>query len=331
MAKYKVVVTDSEYTSFEPEKDVFSDLDVELVFEQCRTEEEVIEKCRDADALLNQYAPLGTKVIEALDNCKVIARYGVGFNTVDVAKANEKGIVVSNVTDYCLDEVADHAMALLLASARKTVLLNQNVKAGEWDFNAAAPMYRLRGSTLGLIGFGNIPQNLTKKAQAFGLRVIAFDPFVPKEMAGELGVELLELNEVCRESDYISVHLPLNARTEKIISKDQFAAMKETACIINTARGPIIDEQALIDALMKKEIAGAALDVLEKEPVEKNNPLLTMNQVILNPHAAFYSVEAEQELKRKSAQNIADVLNGFFPKYLVNREVEDRLSLETKY
>ncbi|WP_096437316.1 C-terminal binding protein [Alteribacter populi] len=317
MAKFKVVVTDFEYSTFEPEKEVFADLDVELVFEQCRTEDEVIEKCKNADALLNQYAPLGKKVIDSLDQCKVISRYGVGVNNVDLEAANEKGIIVSNVTDYCLDEVADHAMTMLLASARKIALLNEAVKRGKWDFKAADPIFRLRGTTLGLIGFGNIPQNLTKKAQAFGIKVVAYDPFVPQEVADSHQVELLDLNEVCNVSDYVSVHLPLNQHTEKIMSDEQFAAMKNTAFVINTARGPVIDEKALIKALEQNEIAGAALDVLEKEPVEKDNPLLKMDQVILSPHAAFYSVEAERELKRKAAENIADTLSGYFPKYIV--------------
>lgn len=330
MSKFKVVVTDYEYDTFAPEKEVLDQLGIELTLEQCKTEEDVIAKCKDADALLNQYAPLSRKVIENLENCKVISRYGIGFNTVDIEAATEKGIVVGNVTDYCLDEVSDHAMALLLSSVRKITKLNNAVKSGTWDFKVAVPVFRLRGRTLGLLGFGNIPQALARKAQAFGLNVIAYDPFVPKAVAIERNVELVSLEELCRESDYVSVHLPLNKDTEKMISHEQFNMMKKEAFIINTARGPIIDEQALIKALQEEEIAGAGLDVLEVEPIDPNNPLLKMDNVILNPHSAFYSVEAEAELKRKTAQNVADVLSGYFPPYLVNKGVKEKLNLKDK-
>lgn len=330
MSRFKVVVTDYEYNTFAPEKSVLDPLGIELTLEQCKTEEDVIAACKDADALLNQYAPISRKVLENLPNCKVVSRYGIGFNTVDIEAATEQGIIVGNVTDYCLDEVSDHAMAFLLSSARKITLLNNAVKSGTWDFKVAVPVFRLRGRTLGLLGFGNIPQTLAKKGQAFGLQVIAYDPFVPKEMAEKRQVELVSLDELCERSDYISVHLPLNKHTEKMISHEQFNKMKKEALIINTARGQVIDEGALIKALQEEKIAGAALDVLEKEPIDPHNPLLKMDNVLINPHAAFYSVEAEAELKRKAAQNVADVLSGYFPAYLVNKDVKGMLNLKEK-
>lgn len=330
MSQYKVVVTDYEYSTFAPEEEVLGKLGIELTYAQCKTEDEVIEACKDADALINQYAPITRRVIENLENCKVISRYGVGFNTIDVDAATEKGIIVGNVTDYCLDEVSNHAMALLLACARKVTLLNNAVKGGNWDFKVAVPIYRLKGQTLGLVGFGNIPQTVAKKAQAFDLNVIAYDPFVSEELAASKNVELVSLDELCERSDFISVHAPLNKHTEKMISHDQFSKMKKEAYIINTARGPVIDEQAMIQALQDGEIAGAGLDVLETEPVESDNPLLKMDNVLLNPHAAFYSVEAETELKRKTAENVADVLSGYYPTYLVNKAVKDKVSLKDK-
>lgn len=330
MTPFKVVVTDYEYSTFAPEEEVLSRLGVELTLAQCKTEDEVIEACKDADALINQYAPITRRVIEQLQQCKVISRYGVGFNTIDIEAATEKGIVVGNVTDYCLDEVSNHAMALLLSGARKTTLLNNAVKNGVWNFNVAVPIYRLKGRTLGLIGFGNIPQTVAKKAKAFDLEIVAYDPFVPKSVADDLGVQLVSLEELCRQSDFISVHVPLNEHTEKMISHKQFGWMKKEAFIINTARGPIIDEQAMIEALQQERIAGAGLDVLETEPVNPDSPLLGMDQVILNPHAAFYSVEAEIELKRKTAENVADVLSGYFPTYLVNKAVKSKVSLKDK-
>jgi D-3-phosphoglycerate dehydrogenase / 2-oxoglutarate reductase len=330
MSNFKVVVTDFEYDTFAPEKEVLDRLGIELTYAQCKTEDEVIEACKDADALLNQYAPITRKVIENLEKCKVVARYGIGFNTVDIEAATEKGIIVANVTDYCLDEVSDHAVALLLSSARKITKMDKAVRSGTWDFKVAVPIFRLRGRILGLIGFGNIPQTVASKAQAFGLEVIAYDPFIPESVASQMNVELVSLEELCKRSDYVSVHVPLNKHTEGMISHEQFSRMKPEAFIINTARGPVIDEAALIQALQDGKIAGAGLDVLEVEPIREDNPLLQMDNVILNPHSAFYSVEAEAELKRKTAQNVADVLSGYFPSYVVNKDVKAKLSLKEK-
>lgn len=330
MKKFKVVVTDFEYESLQPEIDVLSVLDVEFVKAQCKTEEDVIEACKDADGVINQYAPITRKVMENLTQCKVIARYGVGVNTVDVDAATEHGIVVGNVPDYSIDEVSDHAFALLLALARKVVKLNSEVKAGAWDFNIGKPVFRLRGKTLGLIGLGRIPQALAKKAQAFGIKVVAYDPFMSAELAKRMDVELLGLNEVCEKSDFVSVHAPLMENTKGMISDEQLGKMKKEAFIINTARGPVIDETALIRALESGQIAGAGLDVTEVEPIMKDNPLLKMENVIITPHIAWYSEESELELKKKTARNVADVLSGFYPDYLFNREVKDKLDLKKK-
>ncbi|KXG44363.1 C-terminal binding protein [Tepidibacillus decaturensis] len=330
MKKFKVVVTDFEFQTLEPEKEVLAALDVEFVAAQCKTEEEVIEACKDADGIINQYAPISRKVIENLNNCKVIARYGVGVNTIDLEAATEKGIVVGNVTDYSMDEVSDHAFALLMALARKIVKLNDEVKNSVWDFNLGKPMFRLRGRTLGLVGLGRIPQTLAKKAQAFGLKVVAYDPYVPSDVAKALNVELVDLNDLFRQSDYISVHAPLMEITRGMISNEQFNLAKKEAFIINTARGPVIDEVALIRALQEGKIAGAGLDVTELEPIQRDNPLLKMENVIITPHVAWYSEESEIELKRKTAQNVADVLSGYFPTYLVNKELRTSLNLKEK-
>jgi D-3-phosphoglycerate dehydrogenase len=330
MGQFKVVVTDYEFKTFAPEKAVLDKLGVELILEQCKTEDDVIAVAKDADALINQYAPISRKVIESLEKCKVISRYGVGYNTIDVDAATEKGIIVGNVTDYCLDEVSDHAMSLLLSSARKVTKLNNAVKSGNWDYKVSIPIFRLRGRTIGLVGLGNIPQSVARKAQAFGLNVVAFDPFVPEAAAKQLNVELVSLDELCERADYISVHAPLNQHTEGMISHDQFNKMKKEAFIINTARGPVIDEAALIIALEEGKIAGAGLDVVEQEPINQNNPLLKMDNVILNPHVAWYSEESEAELKRKVAQNVSDVLSGYYPTYLVNKDVKERTDLKEK-
>ncbi len=330
MSKFKVVITDYEFATLAPEEEVLSAVDAELIRAQCRTEDEVIAAAKDADALLNQYAPISRKVIESLPNLKVVSRYGVGVNTIDVDAATEHGVIVGNVTDYCMDEVSDHAFALLIACARKVVKLNNEVKAGNWDYKAGIPIFRLPGRVLGLVGCGRIPQALARKAQAFGINVIAYDPFLPQEVAEKINVELVELNELCKRADFVSIHSPLTEGTRGMISDEQFDLMKEEAFIINTARGPVIDEKALIRALQEGKIAGAGLDVLEEEPIEADNPLLKMDNVILNPHVAWYSEESQEELKRKMAQNVADVLAGYYPTYLFNRDVKEKVKLKEK-
>ncbi|NEU30835.1 C-terminal binding protein [bacterium LRH843] len=330
MGKFKVVISDYEFATLAPEEEILKTVDAELVRAQCRTEEEVIEAAKDADAILNQYAPISRKVIESLPNLKVVSRYGVGVNTIDIDAATEHGVMVGNVTDYCMDEVSDHAFSLLIACARKVVTLNNAVKDGNWDYKVGVPIFRLPGRVLGLVGFGRIPQTLARKAQAFGIKVIAYDPYLPAEVAQGMNVDLVELNDLCAKADFISVHSPLMESTRGMISDEQFNLMKKETFIINTARGPVIDEKAMIRALEAGKIAGAGLDVLENEPIEENNPLLKMDNVILNPHVAWYSEESELELKRKVAQNVADVLGGYYPTYLFNRDVKEKVILKDK-
>ncbi|UUI04243.1 C-terminal binding protein [Oceanobacillus jeddahense] len=316
---FRILFSDYDYASVEIEEKVIrkSLPDVEFIHAQCKTEEDVIEVAKGVDAIINQYAPISRNVIEKLSNCKVVARYGVGVNTIDIDAAAEKNITVCNVTDYCLDEVSDHAITLLLSLARKVTLFNNQVKEGDWDFKAGSPIFRLRGRVLGLLSFGNIAKKVAMKGQAFGLKVIAYDPFIPKEVAKEYNVELVELDDLLRRSDFVSIHTPLTDDTHHIIGAEQLKLMKEEAFIVNTSRGALIDEKALIQALHNNEIAGAGLDVLEVEPIPVDNPLLEMDQVLINPHAAWHSVEAQEELKTKTAQNVADVLTGVEPKYIV--------------
>ena len=329
MKKWKVVVTDWEYPDLRYEEEVLRHEQIELIPAQCRTEEEVIAACRDADGLINQYAPISAKVIAELQNCQVITRYGVGVDTVDLEAATEKGICVANVPDYCKDEVADHALALLLSWTRKVTWANRHVKNGIWDYKTSVPIYRLRGRILGLVGFGMIAQSLAAKVEPLGLRVIAYDPYIPEELAKEKGVALVSLEQLCKQADIISVHVPLMPSTKGLIGADQFRLMKKEAIIINTSRGPVIDEEALVAALRNNQIAGAALDVVEKEPIRPDHPLLSMDQVILTPHIAWYSEESAAEMRTKAAMGIADVLlHGKYPKYLVNKLVKNKRQLK---
>jgi D-3-phosphoglycerate dehydrogenase / 2-oxoglutarate reductase len=324
LANYKVVITDWEFEDLRYEESVLNQTDgIEIVAANCRNEDEVIKACQNADGIINQYAPLSRRVIESLENCKIITRYGVGVNTIDIDAATEKGISVANVPDYCMDEVADHALAIMLSWIRKVVVANNQVKEGNWDFKVTRPIYRLRGRTLGLIGFGKIPQALAEKVKPLGLNVIAADPYYPPQDAKRKGVTLVSLENLLELSDIISVHAPLTPATKGMLGKEQFARMKKKPLIINTSRGPVINEGDLIEALTLGQIAGAALDVIEEEPISNRHPFLSMDNVILTPHVAWYSEEAEAEMRTKAAMGVMDVLiHKEYPKYLVNQEVK---------
>ncbi len=318
---YQVVITDCDHGSIEEEKEVFSGIDAELILAQIREEEDLIRVCKQADGLINQYALLTRKVLEALPDCKVIARYGVGVDSVDLKAATDLGIIVANVPDYCIEEVASHTVALILTLVRKTAFFDRKVKSNQWDFRLGIPIGRIRGKTLGLIGSGKIGLQTAKMLSPFGVRVIAYDPFLKEAPEG---IHLKELDGVLRESDLISIHCPLNDSTRHLIGEKEFEKMEKKPLLINTSRGPIIDERALIEALKEGRISGAGLDVLEKEPPEPENPLLKMENVILSPHVGFYSEESISELKRRTAQNVLDVLTGKWPGSVVNREVKGK-------
>lgn len=324
----KVVITDYEFEDLRYEKAIL-DQEVELVKANCKTEDEVIAECHDADGVINLYAPITSRVINELTNCKIITRYGVGVDTIDLSAATEKGICIGNVPDYGIDEVSDHALTLIMSLLRKVTTSNQIVKNGTWDVNQSKPIHRLNTLTIGLVGFGNIPRRLATKVQALGLNVVVSDPFLSEEIAKERNVTLISLEELCKKSDVISVHAPLNNATRGMIGKDQFDLMRKGVYVVNTARGPVLDEDALVEALENGIVAGAGLDVLETEPIRKDHPFLTMDNVTLTPHMAGYSEESAAEMRSKTALGIIDVLvRGQYPKYLVNKAVTEKVELK---
>jgi len=313
---YQVIITDCDHGSIREEKEEFDRIGVELTLVQLRKEEDLIRMCRDADGLINQYALLTRKVLEKFPKCKVIARYGVGVDSIDLNAATDLGIIVANVPDYCIDEVSDHAIAMILSLARKTVFFNQRAKSGEWDFRSGIPIHRIRGKTLGLIGCGKIGLEVARKIAAFGVHVISFDPFVEKAPEG---IELTDFDTLLKKSDFISIHCPLNPSTHHLIGEKELKKMEKKPLLINTSRGTIVNEKALIQALEGGHISGAGLDVLEREPPDSTNPMLKMDNVILSPHVGFYSEESISELKRRTAKNVSDVLMGRWPISVVNR------------
>ncbi|WP_339200151.1 C-terminal binding protein [Peribacillus sp. FSL P2-0133] len=314
---FKILLTDYEFEHLKYEEEIFQErgLEIEFIKAQCKTEEEVMEQAKEVDAILNQYAPISRRVIDSLENTKIISRYGVGVNTIDLNAAKEKGITVANVPDYGMEEVSNHALALLLSSARKVTLLNKEVKKGNWDFKVCVPIHRFNEQTVGVLGFGRIPRRFIEKVKPLGFKTAAYDPFVSASDMDAVGVQKMELDEIIAEADYLSIHVPLIDDTYHLINEERLKQMKRNAVIINTARGPIIDEKALSDALEKGVIAGAALDVTENEPVSTDSPLLTMDNVIITPHSAWYSEEAMVELRQKAARNIVQVLNGEITPY----------------
>jgi len=286
------------------------------------TEEEVIARARDAAALVVTYSPVGRKVMSALKDLKVVVRTGVGYDVIDIPAATELGVVAVNIPDVWVREVANHTMALLLAWNRKIITLDRNVHAGSWGAGIpGAWTGSVYGETVGIVGLGNIGSAFARRVAAFETSVIAHDPYVADAHFKALGVERVSLETLAQRADYVSVHTPLNAETRHLINEAFLHRMKPTAMLINTARGPVVDERALAQALTQKRLAGAALDVWEREPVASDNPLLRMDNVIATPHAAFYSSSAVARVPRRCGEEIARVLTGQRPLNLVNPEV----------
>jgi D-3-phosphoglycerate dehydrogenase len=317
MPRSLIAVTDSPFPSLDPAKAALARVDPELRMAKSASAEDILAVARDADAILVTYARLAGDLLRQLTRCKAIGRFGLGVDNIDIPAAAELGITVTYVPDYCMHEVSDHAMALLLALARKIPLSNKLVQAGRWEMPAVVPIHRLAGRVLGLVGFGNIPRALAPKAKAFGLRVVTHDPYVSQQALAAAGVESVSFDRLLEISDFVSIHAPLVPATRGLFNAGVFGKMKTGALLINTARGPLVDEDALVSALDSGRLGGAALDVVAVEPLPKDSRLIGRDNVILTPHTAFYSVEALNELQTKCAADVARVLSGEKPVYPV--------------
>ncbi len=315
-----VAVTDHQFPDLEPTREVLAPLGAEIRVSASVAADDVLAVAQDADAVINTYAQLPGSLIDCLERCRIIARTGIGIDTVDLAAATAKGIVVTNVPEYCEAEVSDHTMALLLALARNVTRGNAQVHGGTWDLATVKPIYRLQGRTLGLVGFGKIARLVAAKAQAFGLNVLACDPYVEPASAAALDVSLVSFEELLERSDFVSVHAPLTPETRHLIGAEALTLMRPEAVVINTARGGLVDVAALAEALDREAIAGAALDVLPDEPPAADLALYGRPNVVLTPHTAFYSEESVLDLQLKAAQQVALVLSGQDPVYPVNLE-----------
>jgi D-3-phosphoglycerate dehydrogenase len=274
----------------------------------------------EVDAVLHGRGVLDAARIALLSKCRIIAHYGTGVDRVDLAAATRQGIWVTNGPRYAVDEVSSHAIGLLLAVARKIVADDRAVRAGQWHIQPIRPIHRIAGRTLGLLGFGNIARATGRKGRALGLEVIACDPYLSAEVFAQEGVRRVDLTTCLSQSDYLSVHLPLTAETRGMLNGAAFAAMKRGAIVINTSRGPVIDEGALAEALRSGQVAGAGLDVFAQEPVPLDHPLLHLPHVVVTGHIGFYSEESIEQMQRDAAEQVVQALQGQVPEFLVNRE-----------
>ena len=298
-----------------------------VLLERLESEDEIIEQTRDADALIVTESPITRRVLSSFDHCKAVLRTGVGFDCIDVPAATDNGIAVINVPDLWTREVANQAMMLLLAANRKLLEQESSVRENRWLPRISAPVGPLHTETVGVVGLGRIGSAFARRIAAFEVELIAYDPFISDDAFEAVGAESVSFDELLQRSDYISVHTPLNDGTFHLIDEDALRKMKPTAILINTSRGPVVDEAALITALQEGWILGAGLDVLEQEPPDEDSPLLGMSNTVLTPHAAHYS-ELSMELRpRRYGVEIAAVLDGRMPMNLVNGPVLEVLPL----
>jgi D-3-phosphoglycerate dehydrogenase len=321
--KAKVVITDYVWESLDVENQILGKL-ANLTALKTKTPDEFLGAAGDCDALLNTYAgPITAEAMARMPKCKIIARYGIGVDTIDLVAATAAGIIVTNNPTYCIEEVAEHTMALLLACARKIPFYDRAVRAGNWAVPPGKPMFRMAGSTIGLVGFGNIARQVAVRAAAFGMRILYADPVV-KEGQFKVPGKKVPLEKLLKESDFVSVHPPLTPKTRGMINDDAFLMMKSTAFLINCSRGPVVDTAALVRALDERKIAGCALDTIDPEPLPEPHPLRGRENVIVTPHAAWYSEKAMVGLQEGAPNEVRRVLTGEWPVNVVNPDVRGK-------
>ena len=332
--KHNVVLVDYDDDLFSPlgfESDVLAKANALWSVNQCRVPEDICELAKDADVVMVQCVrPLLTgSVISQLKKCRCIIRLGIGYDTVDVKTATEKGILVCNIPYYCVEDVAEHALALIFDSMRHVSLQDRWIRGGKWDRRGARPARRFRKSTLGLVSFGRIAKALARKATALGANVLAYDPFVNAKDMDEFDVVKVELDELLKTSNFISVHTPLTDSTRHLIGKREFDMMSSGTVLVNTSRGPVVDNAALADAMKSGKLWGVGLDVMEQEPLPQDSPLREFDNITFTPHVGACTEQSTEELYRDACEIACDVLAGKLPPYIVNPEAKK--SFESKF
>jgi len=318
MPTHQVLLTDFAWPDLDIERNILAEYGAELTVAPDRELPTLIRLARDADAIMTNWSDVPAELIDAATKCRIIARLGIGLDNIDLRHATERGIPVTNVPDYCLIEVAEHTLALLLALARKIGVFHQNARAGRYDLAAGLPLRRIEGQTLGIVGLGQIGRRVAAKAQAIGMKLLATSRSGRHSVPG---LAWADMNELLSQSDFVSLHVPLKDDTRGMIGASELALMKPTAFLINTARGGLVDHNALAKALAEGRLAGAALDVQDREPADLWQPPYSDPRVIVTPHAAFYSSESVEELRRRVAHQVGTRLTGGRPENVVNPEV----------
>jgi D-3-phosphoglycerate dehydrogenase len=321
MSRWRVVMTDFTEPGHDIEAQVFAEsgLDIELVGAEESAAKGLLTTTAGADALLVQFAQIDRALIDTLGSCRVISRYGIGVDMVDLDAAVAAGIPVANVPDFCIDEVSTQTIGFLVDANRRTIALDRHVHQKQWGVAppAVTAPRRLAGQALGIVGLGAIGREVARKAQALGLRVLAHDPFATVDPSS--GITMVPLGELLSSSDYVTLHCPLNDATRGLIGAAELAAMKPTSYLLNLSRGPVVQQDALVHALTSGQIEGAALDVLTAEPPDPDDPILALDNVIITPHASSWSVESAQQLRHDAAENVVVALSGGQPRSIVNR------------
>jgi D-3-phosphoglycerate dehydrogenase len=321
---WKAVITDYDYGDNDIERSILEPEGIEVIALQAKSEDDLLPAARDCDAMMNQYARVGARTIAVMTRCKVIARYGVGVDIVDVEAATKRGILVTNVRDYCTEEVADHAIALWLALARNVLKYDRATHQGIWRWQAGAPIQRIRGQVMGVVSFGKIGQAIAERAKSFGVNVIVFDPYQAEDVIAAHNVMRVSKEELIRQSNIIMMQVPMTPETHHFLSEEEFAAMRPGVIIVNTGRGPTIDNRALYDALKLGKVVAAGLDDPEEEPAKKlqwnpsENPVFSLPNVIITPHAAYYSEQSIRLARETAANEVRRVLGGERPLNPVN-------------
>ncbi len=325
MPRFKVVISDSDYGDDAAlERAILEPIGARVVLLQAKAEADLFAEAADCDAIVNQYARVGAATIRVMRRCKQIARFGIGVDIVDVEAATAAGILVTNVRDYCTEEVADHAIALWLSLARKLTTYDRATHRGVWRWQSGAPVHRIRGSTMGIVSFGKIGRAIGARALAFGVQLLVHDPSVPAEVVAAHGGRKVEKDELLYRADYIMMQVPMTRETRHFLGPREFGLVKPGVFLVNTGRGPTVDNRALYDALVAGRVAGAALDDPEEEPAKKaswnpaGNPLFTLDNVIVTPHSAYYSEQSIRMARETAASEVRRVLLGERPHNPVN-------------
>jgi D-3-phosphoglycerate dehydrogenase len=318
---FNVLVTDCAWPVLDIEQDILSQVDAVLTEAETGEEPELVRLAPAADAILTTWKSVPPAVLDVASKCRVVSNYGAGIDNIAIEHATQLGIPVTYVPDYCVEEVSDHAMALLLACARRIAHFDRHTRNGLWNRDVGRPMFRLRGQVLGLIGYGNIARRLAPKAHGFGLKIVAYTPYLAPGIYDDYVTLTHDLNALLRDADFVSIHAPLTGETRGMVDAHFLRRMKPTAYLVNTSRGPIVDQTALYRALVGGWIAGACLDVLEQEPIDPADSLLKLDNIIVTPHAAFDSVQATTELQERAAPHVLMALRGETPPHVVNPAV----------